>query len=193
MSGLSEELGCEEEDSEFFIHHFEFETKYLHIVKLYLDPKKKPRHKVVELNIDFQIPLLHRSIASSRGEIFLTGGATYRAEQVRYLDTCYKFQSEDNTLYECNRMEIRRIQHAIAYLDGYVYVIGGLGKVKFKEVDPAGRTIKGLRQEPLKHCERYDIQFNRWERIADLNYPCYCACACVYNNRLIYKFSGKLG
>lgn len=72
-----------------------------------------------------------------------------------------------------------RYTHTITYLNGYIYCIGGRYYGKEKE---------GV----LKHCERYDLASNKWEKIADLIEK-RCTSVAVAFNEYIYLFGGYHG
>ncbi|XP_072035461.1 kelch-like protein 25 [Amphiura filiformis] len=58
---------------------------------------------------------------------------------------------------------------ATAYLDGYLYAIGGM--------DSKNRAMKEV--------EIYSFVEKEWEKIADLPVPCYYACATVYKDKIL--------
>jgi len=65
-------------------------------------------------------------------------------------------------------MHEHRKEHSMLYLKGFVYVLGGY--------NPPSNFF-------LKSCERYDIQNDKWEFIADMHYH-KCAFGCTaYNNQ----------
>ena len=77
---------------------------------------------------------------------------------------------EKATLYVC------RYTHALAHQGNYVYAIGG-------------RSMNGV----LDSCERYSINLNRWERIANLNQNRCTMPAIVFEESYIYIFGGYEG
>lgn len=71
-------------------------------------------------------------------------------------------------------MKIKRKYHAVCYLEGYVYVIGGI---------TADKT-------PTKTCERFSTEANVWQKIRSLSEAVAYANVCTFDNRFIFKFGG---
>lgn len=67
-----------------------------------------------------------------------------------------------------------RSSHGIAYLSGYIYVVGGY---EHKNVI-------------TKRCERFNIEENKWEVISNLNYAATSLSLCTFNRSHLFKFGG---
>lgn len=66
----------------------------------------------------------------------------------------YQLDMDPMTLVERRQMAIKRIGHAVCYLDGYIYVVGG------KTNDKVCTRL----------CERYHVATDTWQTIAQLHY-----------------------
>lgn len=73
-------------------------------------------------------------------------------------------------------MKNARSGHGISYLNDSIFVVGGHSDVN----------------NYLKSCERYDIESNSWQEIANLNYKVNNCCVCAFKNNYLFKFGGKL-
>ena len=74
-------------------------------------------------------------------------------------------------------MNYGRNNHAITYLNNYIYVVGGN-----KEQDENSAFDK---------CERMSTLTEKWEVIASCKFKSSGCSICAFNNRFIYKFGGK--
>ena len=129
------------------------------------------------MNIEFKIPRWHRSIALPNGSIYLIGGVVaISSNQETTSNMTYIYDFEENTLHPLKPMLIPRSGHGIAYLNEYIYCVGGFTNENVCSVK----------------CEKYCVTNNVWEIIADLNYEANNACICSFQNRYLYKFGGKL-
>ena len=73
-------------------------------------------------------------------------------------------------------MIVPRSSHCMCYMNGYIYVIGGItNKSQFTQ-----------------KCERYELATDKWESIDDLNRNAVASCCCSYNDQFIFKFGGIL-
>ena len=69
-------------------------------------------------------------------------------------NACFFFDGERMCLERKADMLVKRVGHAVCYLDDYVYAVGG----------------KTNDMVCSKLCERYSINDNKWEPISNLNY-----------------------
>lgn len=76
-------------------------------------------------------------------------------------------------------MNIPRDSHAICYLNGYLYVVGGI------TIDEDGNKVV------TKKCEKYNLAGDFWMEIKDAYMPVSNHCICTYNNKYIYSFGGR--
>lgn len=86
----------------------------------------------------------------------------------------YNTESENCT--EKASLNQNRYTHSLAHQGNFVYAIGG-------------RSINGV----LESCERYSINMNRWERIANLNQKRCTSPAIVFEDSYIFVFGGYEG
>lgn len=114
------------------------------------------------------------AIGLADGNILITGG----------LDSCFTnvsgavfmYNTDTETAVEKATLNVCRYTHALAHQGNYVYAIGG-------------RSMNGV----LETCERYSINMNRWERIANLNQNRCTMPAIVFEESYIYIFGGYEG
>lgn len=90
------------------------------------------------------------AIGLADGNILITGGLNSCFTNVSGSVFMYNTESENCT--EKASLNQNRYTHSLAHQGNFVYAIGG-------------RSINGV----LESCERYSINMNRWERIANLN------------------------
>jgi len=162
------------------LHFFEDGTRNLHLYHLNQHSPSKgiinsPTHELITLtNDNFLIPSEHRSIVTPQGDIFLTGGSDDRTG--RATAQCYRLSLEEKSLKPIDLMLKPRNNHGIAYLDGCLYVVGGLSN----------------EEGALTSCERYEIYKGKaWEKIANLNVAVFGACVATFRDKLLYKIGGK--
>jgi len=159
-----------------YLHFFQHKSKFLHLLDLEESDKRQEfDFQKIELNIDFKIPRWHRSVATPYGEIYLTGGVDTENTEKK-LNSAYVYDFNKRTLIPIKAMKLGRSGHALTYLDGYLYVIGGFSED----------------HEFTSRCERYNIRKDTWQEIASMNLPANNPCVCVFNDRYIYKFGGKI-
>jgi hypothetical protein len=159
-----------------YIHFFQHKSKNLHLLDLDLSEQQSIcEFEKVELNIDFKIPRWHRSIVTPFSEIYLTGGVDVENSDFK-LNNSYVYDFNNRTLIEISSMNIGRSGHAIIYLNGYIYALGGFSEEK----------------EFTDKCERYNIRKNTWENIAPMKVKSNNPCACTFRGKYLYKFGGKV-
>lgn len=66
-----------------------------------------------------------------------------------------------------------RRAHATIYNNGFVYVFGGAGV-----------------SDQLSHCERYNLQMDKWEEIGNMQRKRELFSACNFGSDFIYLFGG---
>jgi len=92
---------------------------------------------------------------------FLAGGFT---EDYKYSNEDFIYNAKDNTVVAKPNMFVERCDFAMAYIPPYVYVVGGKnGSV-------------------LKCCERFNLNTDLWEKIADMKHKRWKFTICVVNN-----------
>jgi len=158
-------------------HFFEDGTRNFHriILEKPLQKLQSPIHEVICLeNENFLIPNYHRSVVTPQGDIYLTGGIDDR--NGRDTPQSYKLDLNKKTLRPIDSMLKARNSHGMAFLDGYIYIIGG------------NSNEEGC----VASCERYGTEQNKgWEKIANLNIAAYGPSVCSFRGKVLYKFGGK--
>ena len=101
-----------------FLHFFQNNENYLHILNLneLKFNNGNPVFERIRLNIDFQIPRFHKSIATNNGDIYLTGGSLFdRKSQYIYV---YDFNRK--TLISVATLAFPRSSHAVCFHNGII-------------------------------------------------------------------------
>jgi len=165
----------QEEVANKLIYFFEANSKNLHVLNLEAAIQEDTYDfKEVTLNIEFQIPSQHRSVITSSGEIYLTGGLDSEAQN---LDQVYLYHPEDQTLLPKAKLKYGRSSHGTCIQQNYIYIVGG-------------STNEG----ETNSCERFKINQDgtlEGEEIANLNQASWGCCIASFNNVSLYKFGGK--
>lgn len=157
-----------------FLHYFEPETRVLHFVDV--SNPNEPKWTATTLDIPFNIPAYHSSVATPCGKIFLMGGLDQNGEINK---RTYEYDPVTRGLYRKANMHLARDGLASCYVNGKIYVVGGVGE-------------KGT---SLTDCEVYDIKTNTWSVIQNTITPTSHASLVRYQDSHIYKIGGyvKLG
>ena len=159
-----------------YLHFFQHKSNYLHLLDLdYVETTGKCEFERVELNINFKIPRWHRSIITPFSEIYLTGGVDAEDTEMK-LANSYVYDFAHRTLVAISPMIVGRSGHAMAYMNGHIYVVGGFSE----------------EGEFSDKCERYNIRQNFWTPIASTKLRSNNSACCVFRNKYIYKFGGKM-
>ena len=165
------------------LHFFQDNSKKLHI----LDLKKalsldEFSWKEINLNINFKIPIWHRSIMTQQGTIYLTGGSDLESEYKTNLKDVYVYAPFENILKPLAGLNYARNSHGICILQDFMYVIGGCS-------EQGGYTASCERFAVNKH---YEKAVGEWQIVASLNQPANSPCVVNFNDDYIYKFGGVL-
>lgn len=133
----------------------------------------------MQLNIGFLIPRHHRSVTTTQGYVFLTGGIEINDnddKKQKVLRNSYILNFEKRTLVPVAKMLIGRIEHNLVVLNDEIYAIGG-----YTDQD-----------EFTSSCEKYCPREDCWTQLPSLKTPCHNSSTCTFNNRYIYRIGGKL-
>ena len=150
------------------IHYFEWGNKNV----VFYDVDKKVATKFT-LNIEFNIPKFCRTVAAEDGRIFVIGG---RDRQNACCDWMLEFKEATKTLVPKKPMLLKRSDFTpVCSGSEWIYVIGGNDAKIF-----------------YKTCEKYDIENDQWIKIANLNIGRDSAACCIFKEKLIYAFSGRI-
>lgn len=153
-----------------FLHCFP--ELYQKVLFVNIQDKFQSFFEAQELNIDFIVPVDHRTIALQRNEqnyIFLLGG--------KNTNCIYKYNPEKKLLEPKENMigSLERRSFGICHIKNLIYVAGGY-----------------LDNEITKSCECYDVDTNYWCKIKPLSEACTDLSLCSFNEKFIFKFGGQL-
>lgn len=166
-----------------YLHFFQDNSKKLHILDLKkAEKEKKFKFEEIDLDINFRIPIWHRSIITRQGAIYLTGGSGGGVSKDQNLNDVYIYDPIDQSLRPKAKMNYARNSHGICIFQDFIYVVGGC-------IDEEGYTAQCERYQISKYFER---TIGEWEKIAPLNSPAYAPCLASLNDRYLYKFGGAL-
>jgi len=107
------------------------------------------------------------------GEIFYCGGGHPISS-----DEAYIINPQTKSFKKLPNMQYTRHSHGIAYLNGAVYVFGGIQNMLFYGA-------------MTKKCERFILEENCWEEIGDLDSPRADVGACVHGNDIYILGKGS--
>jgi len=107
----------------------------------------------------------------------MMGGQNPENPEIRYNNT-WELNISQKTLFPRANMISSRDSHAMCYIDGFIYVIGGISDEEEK------KTV-------TRKCEKYDVFQDKWTPIAELSIPICNHCATPFNGKYIYCFGGR--
>ena len=137
-----------------------------------LQDKNQIFYEVQELNVDFIIPVEHRTVGVKMKEktlIFLLGG--------KNTNNVYCYNPDTKELDQKDNMisNLERRSFGITNLGNMIYIAGGY-----------------LDNEITKSAECYDVMTNLWSKISALNEAVTDLSLCAFGNNYIFKFGGQL-
>jgi len=165
------DAGCQTKYLHFFQNH-ENRVHYLDLEKLI--STNIPVFQTIQLDVKFNIPPFHKSITTPKGDIFLIGGSDADNSKKKLRST-FIFDFKLNTLVPKANMIVPRSSFAICYVNGFIYVVGGL----------TNNSVF------TNACEKYDIVNDRWLPIAYVKNDVLAPCIAAFNNKYIFKFGGS--
>lgn len=153
-----------------FLHCFP--ELYQKVLFVNIQDKMQSFFEAQDLNVDFIIPVDHRTIAIQKNHvasIFLLGG--------KNTNSVYRYSADKKLLETKENMigSLERRSFGICHIKNIIYVAGGY-----------------LDNEITKSCESYDIDTNYWCKIKPLNDACTDLSLSSYNDKYIFKFGGQL-
>jgi hypothetical protein len=149
------------------VHYYEWGSK--NVVFYDIDRKTTIKYS---LNIEFNIPKFCRTVATDDGKIFVIGG---RDRSNVCCDWMLEYKDDIKSLIHRKPMFLKRSDFTPVYSkSGYVYVVGGNDAKIF-----------------YKQCEKYDIDRDCWIKIASLVVGRDSSACCIFEDKLIYAFSGR--
>ena len=158
---------------------FFFESGTTNLYKIDLNNLKndgqnlKNNFNKIEMDIETTIPDWHGSIATSTGSIYLIGGVDMVNSNLSSAKT-YLYREDINGFVRKNNLIIPREAFSLIYVNGKIFVIGGI------------TSGKGV----ISDCEVYDIESDEWKMIERLNTRACQVAICSFKNKYIYKFGG---
>lgn len=153
------------------IHYFQPKSKKLYLHDL--EKTNEPNFEEIELNINFLIPENSRSVVTTTGDIYLSGGLSIEKKKTT-LNTFYKYNKNQKTLTLKSPFNTERKAHGFIYGGDSLFICGGLNEF----------------DENLDLCEKYDIQNEKWIIISKMIKKSSYFSLATYQNRYIFKFGG---
>ena len=150
------------------MHSFQWNQKYAYIYKVHSQAFEK---RPVQMEID--VPLYSRSIATEDGSIYLIGGCNKRRNQ--YLKKCYRYNEIFALLDEKASMIYPHADHSVCSLEGFIYVVGTF-----------------VNSQVYGYCEVYDIGKDQWKQIDSLRVARSGVALCSFKNNFIFAFGGRV-
>ena len=153
-----------------FLHCFP--ELYQKLLFVNIQDKLQTFFEIQDLNIDFIIPVDHRTISIQKNDqslIFLLGG--------KNTNFIYQYNPEKKILEQKENMigNLERRSFGVCNIRNLIYIAGGY-----------------LDNEITKSCECYDSETNYWCKIKQLNEATTDLSLCSFNDKSIFKFGGQL-
>ena len=151
------------------IHYFEWGNKNIHFYDVV-------NHKQTKYLVDFDkyIPKFCRTVVTDHGRLFCIAG---RHQDNMCWNWMLEYIEEKKCLEHRALLNDSRSDFTAIY-DGEmdrIYAIGGNDAKNF-----------------YTNCEYYDVNDDKWEKIANLNVARDSAACCIFNCKYIYVFSGRI-
>ena len=102
-----------------FLHFFQNDENILH----YLDLEESESFQAINLNINFNIPDFHKSIATPNGDIYVIGGSL--GDNGLKSQKIYKYDFTNSTLVYCASLKYGRSSHSVCFNSRFIYIMGG--------------------------------------------------------------------
>jgi hypothetical protein len=150
------------------VHSFQWNQKYALIYKVHSQLFEK---RPVQMEID--VPLYSRSIATEDGGIYLIGGCNKRKNL--YLKKCYRYNEIFSMLDEKSSMFYPHADHSLCSLEGFIYVVGSF-----------------VNSMVFGYCEVYDIGKDQWRQIDSLRVARSGVALSSFKNNYIFAFGGRV-
>jgi hypothetical protein len=150
------------------LHSFQWNQRHVQVYKVKQNTfEKRP------VQMDHEVPLYSRSVATDRGQIFLIGGYIKRLN--KYLHSCYRYDELFGSLEKRADTFYPFADHSVCAIESFIYVAG---------------TFYNNQVYPF--CERYDSQKNKWKPIASMNVARSGAALCSFKNQYLFSFGGRV-
>lgn len=150
------------------VHSFQWNQKYAYLFKVH---KSEFEKRLVQM--EFEVPLYSRSIATEDGTIYLIGGCNKKRNE--YLKKCYKYDNIFTTMEEKAPMIFPHADHSLVAIEGFIYVVGTF----------VNSQVYGI-------CEVYDVQKNEWKQIDSLRVARSGVALSAFKNNYIFAFGGRV-
>ena len=158
-----------------YLHFFQNNSKELYLFNLQnLSKNQGNPFERIPLDIDFKIPNFHKSLSLPNGDIYMIGGSLedVQDESRNKSPTIYLYKN--NTLEIVAKLNHPRSSHAIAFCNGFIYIVGGITN----------------NQRILEKCERFNVENRAVEEICPLNHPVASSCVCCFFQDYLFTFGG---
>jgi len=150
------------------VHSFQWNQKFAYIFKVH-----KSEFEKREVQMEFEVPLYSRSIATEDGGIYLIGGCNKRRNE--YLKKCYKYDEIFRSMERRAEMIFPHADHSLCAIEGFIYVVGTF-----------------VNSQVYGFCEVYDIQKNEWKQIDNLRVARSGVALSAFKNDFIFAFGGRI-
>jgi len=150
------------------LHSFQWNQRCAQIYRL-----KTGIFEKKQVQMQYEVPLYSRSIATETGTIYLTGG--FLKQMGMYLKNCWRYDDLFGTLIQVSQMNFPHADHSICTIQNSIYVIGTF----------VGNQVYG-------YCEVYDTQKDKWKLIAEMRVPRTGVSLCTFKNNFIFAFGGRV-
>jgi len=150
------------------LHSFQWNQRCAQIYRL-----KTGIFEKKQVQMQYEVPLYSRSIATETGTIYLTGG--FLKQMGMYLKNCWRYDDLFGTLIQVSQMNFPHADHSICTIQNCIYVIGTF----------VGNQVYG-------YCEVYDTQKDKWKLIAEMRVPRTGVSLCTFKNNFIFAFGGRV-
>jgi hypothetical protein len=156
-----------------FLHFFEVANSTLHLLNINDIRQGGPiKWNKIPLDIDFNIPPFHRTVATETGNIYVVGGTI--VDTLRKSKAIYQYNSSTRKLVPVAELNIARSSHSILCHQEIIYVTGGMTDS----------------EEVLKKCEMFNTRTQEISLIASCKYPTTNSCLCAIGDGQLVKLGG---
>lgn len=125
----------------------------------------------VDLDLPFRISKFSKSIILPTAKIFIIGGEYFSRKEVFVYDHVLR----DFKFIRKQPMTQEKYDFTLCHLKNFIYVFCGKNSIS----------------EVTNTCEKYNINQNSWQSIANVSKKRYAACAIGCANNRIYLFGGR--
>ena len=127
---------------------------------------------MIPLNIKFQIPSFHRTVATENGVIYLIGGTNI--ENLQKSSSIYQYDPLHATLSQVGNLQVGRSSQSMVCYKKIIYIVGGVAD----------------NDEIPKKCELFNSRTKESKLIAPCKYPTTNSTLCCLGGENLIKLGG---